>query len=68
LAVEVHVSAEAGIDRDSVINCDGIHAIGHRRLTRQLGSMDDETLDEVCGALANRSGVQDGNLTVRQIS
>lgn len=52
LAVEVPVSTDTGIDMDSVINCDGIHTIGQRRLTEHLGSVDDETLDEVCGALA----------------
>jgi mRNA interferase MazF len=59
LAVEVPVSTEAGVDRDSVINCDGIHTIGQRRLTRQLGSLDDQTLDEVCGALAIALGCDD---------
>ena len=52
LSVEVSVSTEAGLDADSVINCDGIHTVGQRRLTKHLGSVDDETLDEVCGALA----------------
>jgi mRNA interferase MazF len=59
LAVEVPVSTETGIGADSVINCDGIHTIGQRRLTEHLGSVDDETLDEVCGALAIALGCDD---------
>jgi mRNA interferase MazF len=59
LAVEVPVSTETGIRADSVINCDGIHTIGQRRLTEHLGSVDDETLDEVCGALAIALGCDD---------
>lgn len=52
LAVEVRVDPDAGIDTASVINCDGLHTIGQRRLTERLGVVDDDTLDEVCGALA----------------
>lgn len=51
LAVEVPVRTGTDIDMDSVINCDGIHTIGQRRLTEHLGSVDDATLDEVCRAL-----------------
>lgn len=59
LAVEVPVSTETGLDTDSVINCDGIHTIGQRRLTQHLGSVDDETLGHVCGALAIALGCDD---------
>lgn len=59
LAVEVPVTPDTGIDTASVINCDGIHTIGQRRLTRHLGSVDDDTLDEVCGALAIALGCDD---------
>ena len=52
LAVEVSVDPEAGIGASSVINCDGLHTIGQRRLTKRLGAVDDDTLDQVCGALA----------------
>ena len=60
LAVEVHVDTDAGIDTASVINCDGLHTIGQRRLTKRLGSVDDDTLDEVCGALAIALGCERG--------
>jgi mRNA interferase MazF len=56
LAVEVSVDTDAGIDTPSVINCDGLHTVSQRRLTKQLGSVDDHTLEEVCGALATALG------------
>lgn len=59
LAVEVPASTDTGIDEDSVVNCDGIHTIGQRRLTKHLGSVDAETLGEVCGALAIALGCDD---------
>lgn len=52
LAVEVPVDTEAGVDAPAVINCDGLHTIGQRRLTRQLGAVDDDVLDAVCRAVA----------------
>ena len=58
LAVEVPVNTGAGVDTSSVINCDGLHTIGQRRLTKRLGSVDDHTLDEVCGALAIALGCE----------
>lgn len=52
LAVEVPVDTDAGVDAASVVNCDGLHTIGQRRLTKLLGSLDDDALDDVCRALA----------------
>lgn len=52
LAVEVPVDTDAGIDEASVINGDGLHTVSQRRLTRQLGVVDDDTLDEVCAAIS----------------
>lgn len=52
LAVEVTIDTDAGIDQSSVVNCDGLHTVPQRRLTQQLGIVDDDTLDEVCGAIA----------------
>lgn len=60
LAVEVPVNGDAGLDTSSVINCDGLHTVGQRRLTKRLGSVDDDTLDEVCGALAIALGCESG--------
>ncbi len=52
LAVEVPVDADAGIDEPSVINCDGLHTVSQRRLTRRLGSVDDDVVADVCTAIA----------------
>ena len=59
LAVEVPVGPDIGIDVPSVINCDGIHTIAQRRLTKRLGSVDDDTLAEVCDALVIALGCDD---------
>ena len=56
LTVEVPLGIEAGIEEPSVINCDGIHTIAQRRLTRQIGSIDDEVLDDICEAVATALG------------
>jgi mRNA interferase MazF len=52
LAVEVPIDADAGIDEASVINCDGLHTVSQLRLTQRLGIVGDDTLNEVCGAIA----------------
>ena len=56
LAVEVPIDTDTGIDRSSVVNCDGLHTVSQRRLTQRLGTVDDNTLDEVCGAIAMALG------------
>ncbi len=58
LAVEVVVDPDAGIDEPSVVNGDGLHTIAQRRLTRQLGSISDETLGRVCDAVAAALGCE----------
>lgn len=52
LAVEVPLRTDVGIDQPSVVNCDGLHTVAQRRLTRRLGIVDDDTLDEICRAVA----------------
>jgi mRNA interferase MazF len=52
LAVEVPVGPEAGIDEPSVVNCDGIHTISQRRLTRRVGILDDNLLAGICSSVA----------------
>ncbi|MEX2551113.1 MAG: type II toxin-antitoxin system PemK/MazF family toxin [Nitriliruptoraceae bacterium] len=52
LAVEVPIDTDTGIRHPSVINCDGLHTVSQQRLTQRLGSLDGETLDEVCVATA----------------
>jgi mRNA interferase MazF len=48
LTVEVPVDPDCGIEQASVVNCDGLHTVSQRRLTKRLGSVDDEALEEIC--------------------
>lgn len=52
LAVEVPIDIDTGINHTSVVNCDGLHTVSQRSLTQRLGTVDDDTLHEVCGAIA----------------
>lgn len=52
LAVEVPIGPDAGVDQDSVVNCDGIHTIAQSRLTRQLGAVPDDELDDICQSVS----------------
>ena len=57
LAVEVELDHErVGLDRSSVVNCDGVHTIEQRVLARPLGVVDDDTMREVCSAIAYAFG------------
>lgn len=56
LTVEVPIDTDTGIDQPSLVNCDGLHTVSQRSLTRHLGTVDDDTLNEVCGAIASAVG------------
>jgi mRNA interferase MazF len=56
LAVEVPIGPDTGITEPSVVNADGIHTIGQRRLTKRLGTVDDDALDDICAAVAAALG------------
>lgn len=58
LAVEVPIHPDAGLDQSSVINADGLHTVSQRNLTQRLGTVDDPTLDTVCGAIAIALGCE----------
>ncbi|MDQ6682768.1 MAG: type II toxin-antitoxin system PemK/MazF family toxin [Chloroflexota bacterium] len=47
---------EAGLDRPSVINCDGLHTIPKASLTNQAGSVSEETMERVCAAVGYALG------------
>ncbi len=47
---------EAGLDRPSVVNCDGLHTITKTSLTTYAGSVSEETLDRVCAAVVYALG------------
>ena len=54
LGVEVHIDHdEAGLDRPSVINCDGIHTLAQARLSGPIGEVGDETMGQVCSAVSH---------------
>ena len=57
LAVEVRLDRDSvGLDRDSVINCDGLHTVHQSTLTKRLGSVDETTLARVCIAVSYALG------------
>lgn len=39
-----------GLDRESVVNCDGLHTVRQSTLERRVGALDDTTLERVCEA------------------
>jgi mRNA interferase MazF len=52
LAAEVDVDrVEAGLDRPSVVNCDGLHTVAQRSLTGPVGRVGDDVMREVCAAI-----------------
>ena len=57
LAAEVHVDhTDVGLDRPSVINCDGIHTVAQATLTGPIGEVDDDTMRKVCSAVSYALG------------
>ena len=47
---------ETGLDRPSVINCDGLHTIAKASLTTHAGSVSEETMERVCAAVSYALG------------
>lgn len=57
LAVEVDVDhTRVGLDRPSVINCDGLHTVMQTSLTTRVGGVDDAVMRKVCSALGHALG------------
>lgn len=58
IAAEVPVDSEGevGLDRPSVINCDGLHTVAQSRLTRRVGRVADDTLRQVCWSVSYALG------------
>lgn len=57
LAAEVEIDHDrVGLDRESVINCDGLHTVAQAMLTTRVGEVDEETLTRVCSALSYALG------------
>jgi mRNA-degrading endonuclease toxin of MazEF toxin-antitoxin module len=57
LAVEVLLDdVSVGLDRESTINCDGIHTVARSSLTGCVGVVDQGTMDRVCAAVGYALG------------
>jgi mRNA interferase MazF len=57
IAAEVEFDVEeAGLDRPSVVNCDGLHTITKTSLTTYAGSVSEATMERVCSALGYALG------------
>ena len=52
LAAEVDLDHdEVGLDRPSVINCDGIHTMAQKALTGPVGRVGDDIMAKVCSGV-----------------
>ena len=57
LAAEVDIDhGEAGLDRPSVINCDGLHTVEQASLTGPVGHVGGGTMQRVCKAISYALG------------
>ncbi len=57
IAAEVAIDHEdAGLDRPSVINCDGLHTITKASLTAHAGSVSEDTMERICAAVSYAIG------------
>lgn len=57
LAAEVAIDhVQIGLDRESVVNCDGLHTIAQTMLTTRVGAIDEETMARVCAAVSYALG------------
>jgi mRNA-degrading endonuclease toxin of MazEF toxin-antitoxin module len=45
-----------GLDRPSVVNCDGLHTVAQTTLTSRVGEVDEDTLVRVCSAVSYALG------------
>ncbi|HUP73426.1 MAG TPA: type II toxin-antitoxin system PemK/MazF family toxin [Acidimicrobiales bacterium] len=40
-----------GLERESAVNCDGLHTVTQISLAHRVGELDDTTMQQVCSAL-----------------
>lgn len=53
IAAEVELDhVQAGLDRPSAINCDGLHTVTQASLTTRIGAVNDTVMDRVCSAIS----------------
>lgn len=57
LAAEVPIDHQAiGLDRESVVNCDGLHTVAQVSLTKLVGDVGEDTMSQVCAAVSYALG------------
>jgi mRNA-degrading endonuclease toxin of MazEF toxin-antitoxin module len=57
LAAEVNIDhTDAGLDRPSVVNCDGIHTVAQTTLAEPVGELTDDIMRRVCSAVSYALG------------
>lgn len=57
IAAEVDFDhVEVGLDRPSVINCDGLHTVAQPSLTTRIGAVSDSVMSRVCSAISYALG------------
>ena len=57
LAAEVELDhVDVGLDRPSVINCDGLHTVVQATLIGPVGEVSDDTMRKVCRAVSYAIG------------
>lgn len=57
LAAEVDVDhSTIGLNRESVVNCDGLHTVAQSTLTTHVGDVENETMQRVCLAISYALG------------
>ena len=57
LTAEVEIDhAAVGLDRPSVINCDGLHTVARASLTGLVGEVSEDTMRQVCSAVSYALG------------
>jgi mRNA interferase MazF len=57
IAAEVELDhVHAGLDRPSVINCDGLHTVTQASLTTRIGPVGDLVMARVCSAISYALG------------
>ena len=45
-----------GLERESAVNCDGVHTVSQTLLSHRVGELDDATMQRVCSAMAYALG------------
>lgn len=57
IGAEVLLQASTmGLERESAVNCDGVHTVSQTLLSHRVGELDDATMQRVCSAMAYALG------------